>query len=125
MPAVPNADDDEAARARTCEEVLRISHALRDALAPLAASPPPPAAYAYGVLEYAHAPWELYVRRYGGRVGVRALLLGMNPGPFGQVQVRVRLGDTASCRAMRADASHRRPVSPLATCPRCATFLAS
>lgn len=56
-----------------------------------------PVAYVYNPLEYARAPHEAYVQRYGRGPG-RALLLGMNPGPFGMVQTGVPFGDVTLVR---------------------------
>lgn len=43
----------------------------------------------YNVLEYASDPHEAYTRKYGGRTTGRALVVGMNPGPWGMVRVAV------------------------------------
>jgi single-strand selective monofunctional uracil DNA glycosylase len=56
-----------------------------------------PVAYVYNPLEYARAPHEAYLRRYG-HAPKRALLLGMNPGPFGMAQTGVPFGDVAMVR---------------------------
>jgi len=57
----------------------------------------PPVAYVYNPLEYARAPHEAYLKRYG-HAPKRALLLGMNPGPFGMAQTGVPFGDVAMVR---------------------------
>ncbi len=57
----------------------------------------PPVAYVYNPLEYARAPHEAYLKRYG-KAPKRALLLGMNPGPFGMAQTGVPFGDVAMVR---------------------------
>jgi len=57
----------------------------------------PPVAYVYNPLEYARAPHEEYLRRYA-RPGVEALLLGMNPGPWGMVQTGVPFGEVGLVR---------------------------
>jgi single-strand selective monofunctional uracil DNA glycosylase len=51
-----------------------------------------PVTCVYNPLDYAAAPHEEYLRRYGG-LGGRVLLVGMNPGPFGMVQTGVPFGD--------------------------------
>jgi single-strand selective monofunctional uracil DNA glycosylase len=51
----------------------------------------PPTAFVYDPLEYARDAWDDYCRRYA-RPGVPALLLGMNPGPFGMAQTGVPFG---------------------------------
>jgi single-strand selective monofunctional uracil DNA glycosylase len=56
-----------------------------------------PVVYVYNPLEYARAPHEAYLKRYG-RAPKRALLLGMNPGPFGMAQTGVPFGDVAMVR---------------------------
>lgn len=57
----------------------------------------PPVAYVYNPLEYARAPHEAYLKRYGAGPK-RALLLGMNPGPFGMAQTGVPFGDVGMVR---------------------------
>jgi single-strand selective monofunctional uracil DNA glycosylase len=58
---------------------------------------PAPVAHVYDPHEYAWAPYEQYVRRYGtGRK--RIVLLGMNPGPFGMMQTGVPFGEIAAVR---------------------------
>jgi len=54
-------------------------------------------AYRYNPLVYARASWEQYLHRYGGRRGV-AVLLGMNPGPFGMAQTGVPFGEVGLVR---------------------------
>jgi len=56
-----------------------------------------PVAYVYNPLEYAAPLHEAYLRRYGGTTN-RALLLGMNPGPFGMAQTGIPFGDVARVR---------------------------
>lgn len=56
-----------------------------------------PADYVYNPLEYAWAPHEAYIRRYA-HVGVEAVLVGMNPGPFGMLQTGVPFGDIGMVR---------------------------
>ncbi|MBM4360297.1 MAG: single-stranded DNA-binding protein, partial [Deltaproteobacteria bacterium] len=56
-----------------------------------------PVAHVYNPLEYAWAPHEAYLERYGA--GEReVLLLGMNPGPFGMAQCGIPFGDVAMAR---------------------------
>lgn len=57
----------------------------------------PPVAYVYNPLEYARAPHEAYLKRYG-KGPKHALLLGMNPGPFGMAQTGVPFGDVTMVR---------------------------
>jgi len=56
-----------------------------------------PVACVYNPLEYARAPHEQYLSRYG-EGPKEVLLLGMNPGPFGMAQTGVPFGDVAMVR---------------------------
>jgi single-strand selective monofunctional uracil DNA glycosylase len=56
-----------------------------------------PVAYVYNPLEYARAPHEAYLKRYG-HGSKRAIFLGMNPGPFGMAQTGVPFGDVGLVR---------------------------
>ncbi len=58
---------------------------------------PPPIAHVYAPLQYAWAPYEAYVTRYGA-TRKRVVLLGMNPGPFGMMQTGVPFGEVAAVR---------------------------
>ncbi|MBW3583827.1 MAG: single-stranded DNA-binding protein [Euryarchaeota archaeon] len=62
---------------------------LRDATAEL--DPGPPVAYTYHPLSYAWRPHKAYLERYGGKK--KALLVGMNPGPWGMGQNGVPFGE--------------------------------
>ena len=44
----------------------------------------PPVAYVYNPLVYAREPLDRYLERWGG-APKEALLVGMNPGPFGMM----------------------------------------
>jgi len=56
-----------------------------------------PVCCVYNPLEYARVPHELYLSRYGS--GPKdAVLLGMNPGPFGMAQTGVPFGDVTMVR---------------------------
>ena len=75
--------------------LLDAARNLSTALAPLPFTAP--VAHVYNPLEYAWAPFEAYVRRYGeGRK--RVIFLGMNPGPFGMAQIGVPFGEIAAVR---------------------------
>jgi single-strand selective monofunctional uracil DNA glycosylase len=52
----------------------------------------PPVTHVYNPLDYAWAPHEQYLKRFGAGTG-RTVLLGMNPGPFGMAQVGVPFGE--------------------------------
>jgi single-strand selective monofunctional uracil DNA glycosylase len=85
------------ARRRTLDrvELVDIARRLRDEVQGLRFAAP--VAYVYAPLEYAWAPHREYLRRYGaGRPP--ALLLGMNPGPFGMAQTGVPFGDVELVR---------------------------
>lgn len=56
-----------------------------------------PVSHVYNPLEYARAPHELYLRRFGNSKK-RVLFLGMNPGPWGMAQTGVPFGEIASVR---------------------------
>lgn len=56
-----------------------------------------PVALVYNPLEYARAPHEVYLKRFGGGTK-EALFVGMNPGPFGMAQTGVPFGDVAMVR---------------------------
>ena len=56
-----------------------------------------PVTHVYNPLVYARAPHESYLARYG--IGSKdALLLGMNPGPFGMAQTGVPFGEVRAVR---------------------------
>ncbi len=101
----------------------RIARRLREEVDALAFAPP--VAYVYNPLDYAWAPHRAYLRRYGAGAP-RAILLGMNPGPFGMAQTGVPFGDVGLVRGwlgIEADVGHPRrehPKRPIAgfACPR-------
>lgn len=51
----------------------------------------------YNPLDYAGERWDEYVTRYAGS-GLRALLMGMNPGPWGMAQTGVPFGEISAVR---------------------------
>lgn len=57
----------------------------------------PPTACTYNPLVYARKPHELFLERYA-RQGVDALLVGMNPGPWGMAQTGVPFGEVEHVR---------------------------
>lgn len=75
--------------------LLDAARELSAALAPLPFSAP--VTHVYNPLEYAWAPFEAYVRRYG-EGNKRVVFLGMNPGPFGMAQIGVPFGEIAAVR---------------------------
>lgn len=76
-------------------QLLQAAGELSRALATLRFAPP--IAHVYDPLQYAWAPYEAYVRRYGA-ARKRVVLLGMNPGPFGMMQTGVPFGEVAAVR---------------------------
>jgi single-strand selective monofunctional uracil DNA glycosylase len=56
-----------------------------------------PVSHVYNPLEYARAPHELYVKRFGA-TKKRVLLMGMNPGPWGMAQTGVPFGEIEAVR---------------------------
>lgn len=70
-----------------------------------------PITHTYNPLDYAWAPHEEYLKRYGkGRK--RIVFVGMNPGPFGMVQIGVPFGEIASARDwMGLSAPVKKPAS--------------
>lgn len=71
----------------------------------------PPITHIYNPLDYAWAPHEQYLRRYGeGKK--RIVFLGMNPGPFGMVQIGVPFGEIGHARDwLGLDGEVRQPVA--------------
>jgi len=57
----------------------------------------PPVAFVYNPLDYAKQLHEAYLERYG-QPTKEAVLLGMNPGPFGMAQTGVPFGDVTMVR---------------------------
>jgi single-strand selective monofunctional uracil DNA glycosylase len=57
----------------------------------------PPASHVYNPLDYAWAPHEQYLLRFG-KGCKRVVFLGMNPGPFGMVQCGIPFGEIAAAR---------------------------
>lgn len=86
---------------------VETSRALARAVAPLRFGPP--VAFVYNPLEYAWEAHKQYLERYG--MGPReALLLGMNPGPWGMAQTGIPFGEVAAVRDwLRIDAPIGRP----------------
>ena len=79
----------------SAEALIAASRGLREDLADLSFSAP--VEYVYQPLDYAAAPHEAYLKRYGDS-RKRILFLGMNPGPFGMTQTGVPFGEIASVR---------------------------
>lgn len=72
-----------------------ISATLRDAVDTMRFAKP--TTHVYNPLAYAWAPHAAYLERYG-KHRPKAVLLGMNPGPFGMAQTGVPFGEIAIVR---------------------------
>ncbi len=81
--------------ARRVNKLVAISRALARAVEPLSFAPP--VTHVYDPLVYARVPHEAYLRRHA-HAGIQALLVGMNPGPFGMVQTGVPFGEVSLVR---------------------------
>lgn len=57
----------------------------------------PPVTHVYNPLVYARGAWDLYCAKYGAHKR-DAILIGMNPGPFGMAQCGVPFGEIAHAR---------------------------
>lgn len=84
-----------SSRVSSSSGLIEASRRLEEQLRGLKFSPP--VEYVYQPLEYARAPHEEYLRRFG--TGTKKVLFhGMNPGPFGMTQTGVPFGEIASVR---------------------------
>lgn len=79
----------------TARELLSALDHLRQELAPLQFAPP--VAHVYNPLTYAWLVLEQYITRYA-HARPKAILLGMNPGPFGMVQTGIPFGEITAVR---------------------------
>ena len=71
-----------------------------------------PVTHTLNPLEYAWAPHEQYLRKFGDGKK-RVIFLGMNPGPFGMVQVGVPFGEVNAVRDwMKINAAVAQPKAP-------------
>ena len=80
----------------------------------------PSVPFVYNPLDYARAPHEAYLERWGRRRPREVLMVGMNPGPFGMAQTGVPFGDVAMVRdflgieAPVGKPPHEHPKRPIA-----------
>jgi single-strand selective monofunctional uracil DNA glycosylase len=77
------------------EKLIEAALKLREDLRPLRFEPP--VEYVYQPLDYAWAPHEAYLRRFGAS-RKKVVFVGMNPGPFGMTQTGVPFGEIAAVR---------------------------
>ena len=85
----------QSVTARAGDDLCRIRAQLVRALARMRFEAP--VAYVYNPLQYAREPHERYLTRYGPGQK-QALLLGMNPGPWGMAQTGVPFGEVSLVR---------------------------
>ncbi len=76
------------------KQLIQVSRDLVRELEPLRFDPP--VTHVYNPLVYAREPHEDYLKR--ARKGCEAVLLGMNPGPFGMAQTGVPFGEVTLVR---------------------------
>lgn len=100
----------------TADALIAAARKLSQAVGRLSFSAP--VTHTYNPLEYAWAPHEIYLRRFGA-TRKRIVFLGMNPGPFGMVQCGIPFGEIAAARDwMGIDApvgkpAHENPKRPV------------
>jgi single-strand selective monofunctional uracil DNA glycosylase len=96
----------------TSQALIKAARELSAAVGALSFAPP--VSHIYNPLDYAWAPHEAYLSRYGtGRK--RVVFVGMNPGPFGMVQCGVPFGEIAAVRdwmGIAADVAQPALVNP-------------
>jgi single-strand selective monofunctional uracil DNA glycosylase len=91
----------------SADQLVESAVRLRDAVNALKFAAP--VSHVYNPLDYAWAAHEQYLRRYGNSRR-RVLFLGMNPGPFGMMQVGVPFGEIAAVRGwMGINAAIQKP----------------
>lgn len=89
------------------DELIQIARRLARAVQPLRFGAP--VAHVCNPLDYAFALHRQFLERYA-RGRVQAVLLGMNPGPWGMMQTGIPFGEVAAVREwMQLDAPIRRP----------------
>ena len=79
----------------TAAEAVRITRRLSTAVDPLTFGPP--VTHVYNPLDYASEAVEQYLGTYC-RPGIEAILVGMNPGPWGMAQTGVPFGEVGLVR---------------------------
>lgn len=99
--------------------LVRAARTLRNTLEPLAARPAPDASpYVLEPLAYAWNNHKAYLERHARSSGIEALMIGMNPGPWGMGQTGVPFGDPALVREfLGVTGKVDRPKNEHARCP--------
>ncbi len=82
-------------RVRPAHRLIEAAQALSTAVSRLSFDAP--VTHVYNPLDYAWAPHRVYIERYAAS-GLRAVFVGMNPGPFGMMQTGVPFGEVAAVR---------------------------
>ena len=82
-------------QAQSSQALVSAARALSSTVAALKFTAP--VTHTLNPLDYAWAPHEQYLRKFGGGKK-RVVFLGMNPGPFGMVQVGVPFGEVNAVR---------------------------
>ncbi|MEM7310346.1 MAG: uracil-DNA glycosylase family protein [Planctomycetota bacterium] len=72
----------------------------------------PPVTHVYNPLAYARGPLETFLERFA-RPGVEAMLIGMNPGPWGMAQTGVPFGEISFVRDWMGIEGHVRQPDPM------------
>jgi len=76
-----------------------------------------PVATVYNPLEYARAPWNLYLEKYAQEPR-EVLFIGMNPGPWGMAQTGIPFGEVSFVRdwmGVEAEVGQPRTIHPKKT----------
>lgn len=116
----PGASHPESSRSAAAQALIAAATRLSEAVSALEFSAP--VTHVYNPLDYAWAPHRAYLERYAAR-GLRAVFVGMNPGPFGMMQTGVPFGEVSAVRDWMgieapvigvADAHPRRPIEGFA-----------
>ncbi len=107
---------DDSSPGSTADALLAAARALSDTCNRLRFGAP--VTHVYNPLDYAWQAYEAYVRRFAGGPR-RVVFLGMNPGPFGMMQIGVPFGEVAAVRdwmgirAPIARPAHEHPKRPI------------
>lgn len=93
----------------SAQKLMAAAHALSAALNDLKFSAP--VTHVYNPLDYAGAAHDQYLELWGAESPRRVIFLGMNPGPFGMVQVGVPFGEVSIVHEwLRINAPIRQPL---------------